>query len=85
MLTLASPILLADSEHWHGPGWWVIFPICWLLFFCAIFWFCVVGRARGFRPTGRQQGEARLAERFAAGEIDEQEYRQRLGVLREKR
>ena len=33
---------------------------------------------------GASAGEARLAERFATGEIDESEYRQRVAVLREK-
>ena len=85
MLTLASPILLADSDHWHGPGWWVIFPIFWLLFLCAVIWFFVFGRRRGCRMDAGQHGESKLAERFAAGDIGEQEYRERLSVLREKR
>jgi putative membrane protein len=84
MLTLATPVLLADSDHWNGPGWWLIFPIFWLVFLCAVIWFIAVGRRRGCRMSGGQQGEARLAERYAAGEIEEQEYRERLSVLREK-
>jgi putative membrane protein len=32
--------------------------------------------------SGQRAGEARLAERFAAGEIDEQEYERRLATLR---
>ncbi|MGH4011855.1 MAG: SHOCT domain-containing protein [Pseudonocardiaceae bacterium] len=39
--------------------------------------------ARGDRPTtSRLTPEQVLAERFARGEIDEQEYQQRLDVLR---
>lgn len=84
MLTLASPMLLADSDHWHGPGWWVVFPVFWLLFFGALVLFFAFGRRRGCRGGGGWTGESRLAERFAAGEIGEQEYRERLAVLREK-
>ena len=85
MLTVASPILLADSDHWHGPGWWLIFPIFWLLFVGAVVLFFVFGRRRACGMSGGRHGESRLAERFAAGEIGEQEYRERLTVLREKR
>ena len=84
MLTLASPVLLADPDHWHGPGWWLIFPIFWLCFLGAIILFFVFGRRRGCRDAGGWHGESKLAERYAAGEIGEQEYRERLSVLREK-
>lgn len=85
MLTMTSPYLLADSDHWNGPGWWLIFPIFWLLFLCAVIWFFVVGRRRGCGTAGGRHGESTLADRYAAGEIGEQEYRERLAVLREKR
>ena len=85
MLTLASPILLAESDHWDGPGWWIIFPIFWLLFLGAVLCFLIFGRRRDCRMAGGQHGESKLAERFAAGDIGEQEYRERLSVLREKR
>lgn len=39
-------------------------------------------RPTGGQPGGRATPEQVLAERFAAGEIDEQEYRHRLEVLR---
>jgi uncharacterized membrane protein len=32
--------------------------------------------------SGQHAGEARLAERYAAGEIDEQEYERRLSTLK---
>jgi putative membrane protein len=79
--------LLAD--HYHGPGpWWPIFPIMWFLFILTfVFVITRFGWWRGRRqcddlrnePT--RTGKARLAERFAAGEIDEQEYRSRIAVL----
>ena len=83
MLTLASPIL-ADSDHWNGPAWWVIFPIFWLVFLGAVVLFFAFGR-RGCRGAGGRHGESKLAERYATGEIGEEEYRERRSVLREKR
>lgn len=81
--------LLAD--HYDGPGpWWPIFPIMWFLFF-VILVFAVTrfGWWRGrrqcddIRSEPARVGKSRLAERFATGEIDEQEYRARLAVLDE--
>ncbi len=85
MLLLANPTLLAHSDQWNGPAWWPVFPLLWLLFLGAVIWFFVVGGRRRFRMAGSQAGQARLAERYAAGEIDEQEYRERLAVLKEQR
>jgi putative membrane protein len=78
---------VAANDHWNGPGpWWPLFPIFWLLFLVAVFaTFGFLGRRRwrhmqGY--AGRQAGEARLAERYASGEIDEQEYERRLSTLK---
>ncbi|WP_345475454.1 SHOCT domain-containing protein [Actinoallomurus oryzae] len=65
----------------HAHGWWPVFPIGF-----AVFWLLVLGG--GFyllskRTKWRGGGAERvLAERYARGEIDEEEYRERLGVLR---
>lgn len=76
----------AAQPHWNGPGpWWPIFPVFWLLFIVALFAFGFAGRRRWGRlhaMSGQRAGEARLAERYAAGEIDEQEYERRLATLR---
>ena len=76
--------VLANNDHWDGPGhWWPIFPLIWLAF--IIFLVAMCGRfGRRRWHSGSYAGESRLAERFAAGEIDESEYRDRLAVLREK-
>lgn len=79
---MLSTQLLATSNQWDGPGpWWPIFPLMWFAFF-------IIG-ALIFMRAGRRRwactGETRLAERFAAGEIDETEYRERRAVLREDR
>ena len=83
--TLAAA--LADNPHpWNGPGpWWPVFPLLWLLFVIALFVaFGYLGRRRWGRfhaQAGQRAGESRLAERYAAGEIDEQEYERRLATL----
>ena len=79
--------LAADHDHWDGPGpWWPIFPILWLLLIIGIlasFRFFGMRRWRQVQGyAGTPAGEARLAERYAAGEIDEQEYERRLATLR---
>lgn len=76
---------LVATEHWDGPGaWWPVFPALWLLVITAIVVTVVMSRRRGSRLTGLRAGETRLAERFAAGEIGEQEYRERRAVLKEQ-
>ena len=78
-----SQVLLAD-HNWDGPGaWWPIFPILWLLFVAVIIAMCVRFGRRHRAYAGARAGEAKLAERFAAGEITEQEYRERRSVLKE--
>lgn len=73
----------AGHGPWHhggGPGWWPVIPLGF-----ALFWLFVIGGGgyllwrRAKSPTS---AEAVLAERYARGEIDEEEYRERLGVLR---
>jgi putative membrane protein len=70
----------------YGPsGWgWLLMAASMVAFWGLLIWAIVAI----FRPGGRWgRGEARdaeqiLAERFAAGEIDEPEYRARRDVLR---
>jgi putative membrane protein len=63
-----------------GPGWWLIFPI--------LFWALVlsVGGYVIYRRSPRQQArtaaERTLAERYARGEISEEELRQRRDAVR---
>ncbi len=73
------------GNPWEGngpPAFWPIFPIAWFLVLITVaaVGFLVVRRNRTEAP--RRAGEARLAEKYAAGEIDAEEYRTRLGVLR---
>ena len=85
MTTLLSAA--AANDHWDGPGpWWPIFPLLWFLFIVALFaTFGFFGRRRGGCGYGGGRGGLdRLAERYAAGEIDETEYRNRRAVLEEQ-
>jgi len=85
VITAASS--LAAHDHYYGPGpWWPIFPFLWLLFIIGIFASFRFFGVRRWRQVqgyaGTRAGEARLAERYAAGEIDEQEYERRLATLK---
>ncbi|MCP2337158.1 SHOCT domain-containing protein [Actinomadura rupiterrae] len=96
MITAAQP-----GWHDHGgPGWWAIFPITFgLLWLSAIGFvgFQIAKRRRrgrrfphpaGPRPgadTGKQRPEDLLAERFARGEVDEDEFHSRMSALRAER
>jgi putative membrane protein len=72
---------------WHGWGFFPFFWIGWILILVLIFGFG--GRWFWWRRfpahEDRRSGERVLAERFARGEIDEDEYRRRLAVLRDGR
>ena len=77
-----ASLVLASHEHWQGHGgeWWPIFPLLWfILIFGTIFFFARRGCGRRHH---RSSGESLLGERYARGEIDEREYRERLEVLR---
>ena len=85
-LAIAHPGPWYDGR-WHdgsGPGWWLAFPIAFGLFWIAV----AIGafyllRRRTSPPSPRAGAEAVLAERYARGEIDEDEYHSRLAVLRQ--
>jgi putative membrane protein len=83
MLThLAHAAAAYDHPGWHGPGWWLVFPV--------LFWLVVLSTAgyliyrRSPRQSARAAAERTLAERYARGEIDGDELRQRRRVLRGK-
>jgi len=68
----------------YGMGW------SWLLLLGAlglVVWFVARGTPRGQAPLGqppRESPEQVLKGRFARGEIDENEYRQRMKVLQDR-
>jgi len=80
---LFTQLAVAASDHWDGPGpWWPIFPILWFLLIAGVITAFVIGGRRRARFSGQRAGERRLAERYAAGEIDEEEYTARRAFLR---
>ena len=85
MITALATDAALASHHWHGGhGWFPWFPLVPLFFFGLwVLLFTVVFRRR-WRMAPVQSGEAVLAERYARGEIDETEYRERRSVLRRK-
>jgi uncharacterized membrane protein len=83
MTALSTSHLVVD--HWRGPGpWWPVFPVAWFLLVAGAITAAVLVARRNRSLAGARAGETRLAERFAAGEITEEEYRQRRSVLRER-
>jgi putative membrane protein len=76
---------MATIAVWHG--WW-FFPFFWIGWI-LILAFLFGGRWLWWRryPLDPRQGSGQqvLAERFARGEIEEDEYRRRLAVLKERK
>jgi putative membrane protein len=71
---------------WHFDGWWMGFGmLLWPLLLAAIIGLVVWLAVRGGRPAHQSVDEAEqiLRRRFAAGEIDEEEYRRRIDALRQ--
>jgi putative membrane protein len=74
------------ADRWEGdrPDWWPVFPILWFLIVVGGIVAAVVVTRRHREAAGPRAGEAVLAQRYAAGEIDEEEYAARLAVLRRR-
>jgi putative membrane protein len=77
-------ILLASTDgpdHW----WFLFFPLAWLIVAIVVIRFVVMRRGWGCWPGGGRPGGHRargiLAERYARGEIGDEEYRTRLDRL----
>ena len=78
--------LLSTNAHGDGPeGWW-IFPIFWLLLWAVVIaaaiWFFVSRRREWRRRGSADRAGDILAERFARGELSNEEYTERLRQLR---
>lgn len=85
---MTDPVASATALYTHpgyhagwGPGFWFLIPLTfWLIIGLLLF----TGWRRG-RWGYRSRPEDALGEAFARGEIDEEQYRQRLAVIRETR
>lgn len=80
------PADLAARGPWDGAGgfspWFLLFPLFWIL---VIGLFIFIARRtwrRNYEWATARGGESVLRERYARGEINESEYRERLQVLR---
>ena len=74
-------MVLAAWAHGGGPGPWVLlFPLLWLAVIVGLV--LLVRRRCGTDQL--RSGRAVLAERYARGEITEEEYRTRAAVLNER-
>lgn len=85
-LSTAAPVPADTVVYgpWHGAfsPWFLLFPLFWIL---VIALFIFVARRtwrRNHQWAAAQGAEGVLRERYARGEVDETEYRQRLEVLR---
>ncbi len=88
-----------NGGRWHhgygawGWGSWILTAVALTLFFALVITAIValvryLGGTGGHRPAAQgalpgRRPEDVLAERFARGEIDDEEYRRRITVLRE--
>jgi putative membrane protein len=71
---------IVAEAGWHGGPWFLVFPLLWIALFIGVW---LVVRNRDVHAV-RRSAETVLGERYARGEIDEQEYRARLAVLRQR-
>jgi putative membrane protein len=75
------------DAHMGGDGWWWVMGAGWLvsLAFAGFLVYLLLRRHTGSEPQVRSAATAErlLAERFAGGEIDEDEFRRRRDALRE--
>ena len=78
-------MMYGDWMGAHGWGAWTMFGGVMVLFWAAVITAVVLAVRYTGRPTsyGLPRPEDVLAERFARGEIDEDEYRRRVTLLDE--
>lgn len=72
------------DRHNEIANWWPmgIGLVIWLVIIGLLVW--LVARALSHRPSSAESAEELLRRRFAAGEIDEEEFAKRSEVLRRK-
>lgn len=83
--------VVADTggfNHMNGFAWWGMMGFGWivgLLIIGLVVWVVVQSTQQNRRsaaPNAARTAESILADRFARGEIDDDEYRRRLDALR---
>ena len=82
ILSAASELLMAFTGGW----WFLPVPLLWILLIIGIVFLV---RGRDGRPpwtgSGRETARDVLDRRFAAGELSQEQFRERRSVLEEKR
>jgi putative membrane protein len=66
---------------WH-QGFFPFFPLIWILVIFLLFFLCRNRWSRNAHWHNEKSAEEVLRERFAQGEIEEDDYKKRLDVLR---
>jgi putative membrane protein len=80
-MTLTT-LLATDTNEW-GHGWWFLWPLLWLGLIVTVAWLITRRRWTAERPqSGADRARDILAERYARGEITNEEYRERFEQLR---
>lgn len=78
VMTFATE-MMAHGD-WGSGGWWPIFPVFWILVWGAVI-FAIFRFRRGHSHHHPSAADV-LGERYARGEIDADEYQERLNVLK---
>lgn len=83
----AAVVFADDSWHHDGGPWFIFVPLFWILVFFGIVW--VVRGAPPWRRSRncgsrRESGAEILERRFAEGELDPEEYRERRSTLADR-
>ena len=85
--TLANSLVLLNHDgHWgDGEYWWIgrlVMFLFFIILIVLIFWWMRRNAWHYREPTPIERAQGILAERYARGEIDGEEYRERLSQLR---
>lgn len=91
--TMIASVGLQMPRSWHDGGlfigmhwlWWLFWVVTIALLLWAVWRSVSEDRSVHRRSRDRESAEEALRERFAEGEIDEEELRHRLEVLRRSR
>jgi putative membrane protein len=83
-------MMMMDDGHWGWGSWLLttgITVVFWALVITAVvllarYLLSLSQRPAGTRAVGASSAEQVLAERYARGEIDDDEYKRRLALLR---
>lgn len=69
---------------WHSGwgGWWALMPLAMLVIVGGFFWILFILSRQSNNVGPATDAERLLDVRYARGEIDDNEYRHRLAVLR---